>query len=120
MSKVKTVTMCRQLLIKSLILLIRLNISLTSPKSGRGTPRRTPLRATPLRGTKRKRTDAGSLLQSSASAGFKSESSAKGAVEVNTTDEEGKFIKLVNSSEDKVSHARYRLSTTSVVFFKYF
>lgn len=102
----------------------RLNISSASeatPSTSRrgGTPKRaTPLRSTTGTSRKRKRiaetsslvgAGMGSLTQSSASSGFTASSSAKGAVEVNETDPEGKFIKLYNTSEKDVSLGNWQL-----------
>lgn len=61
----------------------------------------TPARRTPTRALKRKRT----MLEESSSyslADFITSSSAKGEVQVEEVDSEGKFIRLVNKSE-KVS-----------------
>mgnify|MGYP003573967281 CR=1 FL=1 len=97
----------------------RLNISSASEATpGRGgTPRRgTPLRTTAAASRKRKRDTsalqstsasfsgrgAGAMLhQASASAGYTTKTSAKGDVIIQETSEDGKFIKLHNTSSDK-------------------
>ncbi|XP_046437575.1 lamin Dm0-like [Daphnia pulex] len=68
----------------------------------------TPSRRTPTRALKRKRT----MLEESSSyslADFITSSSAKGEVQVDEVDSEGKFIRLINKSEKEVSLSGWQL-----------
>jgi lamin B len=91
----------------------RLNISTADEATPSRSYRRTPVRGVPG-SKKRKRgdTDFGSFLQQRASAAYSQKSHASGAVEVNETDTEGKFIKLFNTSDKEINLGGWQLKHT--------
>jgi len=85
-------------------------------------PRRTPLRATPGSSRKRKRvaqyesisgSGSAAALRSMARSGFASKSSSSGPIEVHETDEDGKFIKLFNTSAKELSLGGWQIKHTA-------
>ena len=95
------------------LLYSRLNISSASE----ATPRRrgTPLRGTPSKKRKRMSTLAGEGMSSS-KIGYISTSTSKGPIEVFETDEDGKFIKLLNTSEKvRVTLLQYVVTSNIVI-----
>lgn len=67
------------------------------------------------RGTKRKRVtlDVGEGSPSKSSAGYATESRSTGVVEISDTDEEGKYIKLFNTSDEDVAIGNWVLKHTA-------
>ncbi|XP_064618743.1 lamin Dm0-like isoform X2 [Lineus longissimus] len=88
----------------------RLNLSSQSESS----MRRTPVRATPTRGGKRKRVSyEGLSTHATDSSKYAVSKSAKGAIEITDTNEDGKFIKLTNTSEKDQGLAGWHVQHTA-------
>lgn len=92
----------------------RLNISLdASQSSATRSPGRTPAG----RGTKRKRFDASEVVeefnQQSSSSGYTRQASAKGGIDIEEVDPEGKFIRLKNTLNKEITVGTWQLHHTA-------